>query len=100
MHERRMCLREGNPNKGYDCMWGLRIYNFQLNIIKVIKSRTIRYAGHIQIYRIWRVKNTYIHTYLKGGDNLREVGIGGSIIIKLVLNKRAVNVRVDSSGSR
>jgi hypothetical protein len=52
----------------------------------MIKSRRIRWAGHVA--RMGEMKNafTYFVESLKGRYRLEDLGVGGRIILKWILN--------------
>jgi len=54
--------------------------------IRVIKSRRMRWAGHVA--RIRETRNSY----LKGRDHSKDVRIDGWIILKWILGNQAANI--------
>jgi hypothetical protein len=83
--------------------WG----NFRTSpdIIRVIKSKCVRWAGHIgRIEQLRCVYKIFVRSP-EGRDNMGELGVGGKVILKWVLRKHDVNIfirfiwfRIQSSG--
>jgi hypothetical protein len=56
------------------------------NIVRVIKSRSMRLAGHVA--RTGETGNTMFWLEnMKGKDNLEDIGVDGSIILEWILGK-------------
>jgi len=55
------------------------------NIIRAIKSRRKRWAGHVELMREMRNAHSILVGNLKGRDHAEELGVYGSIILKWIL---------------
>jgi len=58
------------------------------NIVRVIKSRRMRWAGHVERMGERRVAFRVWWGNLKEKDHLGDPGVDGRIILKLMLRKR------------
>jgi len=79
---------------------GLSYMYSSLNIVRVIKSRKIRWVGHVArvgqrrgVYRVWWGK-------LGEREHLGDPGIGGRIILRWIFRKWDVGVSTGSSWLR
>jgi hypothetical protein len=52
------------------------------NIIRVIKSRRMRWAGHVA--RIGEMHTKFWFGSLKGRDNSKDLGVDGRVILKWI----------------
>jgi hypothetical protein len=69
------------------------------NIIRVIKSRRMGWAGHVSC--TGQTRNMYIILIRKpeGRDHLEDLGVDGKIILECILGNRVGRCGLDSSGS-
>jgi hypothetical protein len=68
------------------------------NIIIVIKSRRMRWAGHVA--HMGDVRNTKCSSQnLKGRDHAEDLGVDGRIILERIMENRVGEYGLDSSGS-
>jgi hypothetical protein len=58
-----------------------------LNIISMIKSRRMRWVGHVAHMGEMRMHKKFWLRNLKGGDHSEDISIGGCIILKWMLGK-------------
>ena len=59
---------------------------FSPNVIRVIKSRRVRWAGHVaRVGELRRAGLCWEH--LKEGDHLKELVVDGSIMLEWILKK-------------
>ena len=65
-------------------LYGLR---FSPNIIRVIKSRRMRWAGHVALVGERRGACRFWWGNLREGDHLEDPGLGRSIILKWIFKK-------------
>jgi hypothetical protein len=61
------------------------LYSSSPNIIRVIKPRRMRWAGHA--VRIGRGVYRVLAGHLRGGDDLEDLGLDGSVILKFMFKK-------------
>jgi hypothetical protein len=83
------------------------IYNEKLNdlycstnIVLVIKSIIIRWAGHVACMGKGEACTGFWWEKLRERDHLRELGVDGRIILRWILRKWGVGYRLDQSGLR
>jgi len=62
-------------------------FYFSTKIIHIIKSRRMRWLGHLVLMRKKRMHTGYRRVNLKEGEHLEYLGIDGTIILKLLLKK-------------
>jgi hypothetical protein len=72
-----------------------RLYNEELynlfaspTIIRVIKSRRIRWAGHVALMEQMRIAFTILIENLKERNHLEHLGVDGKIISKWILGSQ------------
>ena len=58
-----------------------------LNIIRVIKSRRIKWAGHVACVEVGDLHTGFWWEDLKGGNHFEDPGVDGSIISKWIFEK-------------
>jgi hypothetical protein len=58
-----------------------------LNIVRVIKSRSVRWVGHVVQMVQQEMRTEFWLESTKGRDHLKDVGVNGRIILKLFLGK-------------
>ena len=84
-----------------------KLHNMELNdlycspnIVRVIKLRRIRWAGHVE--RMGESKDVYRVLVGKpeGKDNLEDPGVDGRIILRWIFRKRDVGIWIRSSWLR
>jgi len=68
-----------------------------LNIIRVIKSRRMRWAQHTNIWGRGEVHRMFWWGYRRGRDHLEDPGVDGRIILRST-GSRMVGHRLDCSG--
>jgi hypothetical protein len=103
--ENRVLRRIFGPKREEGGSWR-KLHNDQLhslysspNIVRVIKSRRMRWAGHVArkrerrgVYRVWL-----------GGPNVREhwedLGVGGRITLRRILGRYVSMGELDLAGS-
>jgi hypothetical protein len=56
------------------------------NIVRVIKSRRMRWAGYVARMREWRIQG-FGGKKLRGRDHLRDPGVDGKIIFRCIFRK-------------
>jgi len=57
------------------------------NIIRLIKSRRMRWAGHVACMGIGKVHTGFLWEHLSERDHLEGLGINGRIILKWIFVK-------------
>jgi hypothetical protein len=55
------------------------------NIIRVIKSRRMRWAKDVARMGIWKTRTIFSIEKLKGRDQLEDLGVDGKIILEWIL---------------
>jgi hypothetical protein len=83
-----------------------KLHNEELNdlysspiIIRVFKSRRMRWAGHVARMGRREVHTRFWWGYLRERDNLEDPGIDGSIILRCIFRKWDVGYGLDRAGS-
>jgi len=78
---------------------GRKLHNYELynlycstNIIRAIKSRTMRWAGHVTRVGRGEVRTGFWWGNLRERDNLENPGVDGRIILRWIFRKRYVGV--------
>jgi hypothetical protein len=66
-------------------MWNSIVLYSSPNIIRVIKSRRMRCAGHVARVGEMRYAYTFFIGILKGIDHSEDLGVDGRIILKWIL---------------
>ena len=79
----------GDTARGADCTFHYELYDmYSPNIIRVVKSRRMRWAGHVacmggggeMLTRFWWED-------LREGDHLEDPGVDGRILLKWILKR-------------
>jgi hypothetical protein len=101
------CLRTGCRGEYVDLVVGgwRRLHNEELhnlyaspNAIRVIKSRRMRWAGHVARMGKLEMRTVFWLEDLKRRDHLKNVGIYGKIILEWILGKGADGAQWFSAG--
>jgi hypothetical protein len=79
-----------------DAQWGLHNLYSSPDIIRQVKSRRIRWAGHVA--RMGEGRNVYRES-LKKKDHMKDQGVDGRVGSKWTLGRLAGGVGVGSPGS-
>jgi len=63
------------------------LHNFYASpcIVRVVKSRRLRFAGHVACMKRWKMHMKFWSENLKGRDHLEDLGIGERIILEWIL---------------
>jgi hypothetical protein len=72
--------------------------NSSPNIIRVIKTRRLRWVGHVARMRERRGAYRALVGNLRGGDHLEDSGVDGRIILKWIFERLGGGHGLDQSG--
>jgi hypothetical protein len=61
--------------------------HFSPDIIRVIKSRRLRWAGHVARRGTWRVAYRVLVGKPQGRSHLKDTGVDGRIILKRIFDR-------------
>jgi hypothetical protein len=97
--ENRVLRRIFGPKRDEETGGCRNLHNEELHslcsspdIIRVIKSRRLRWAGHVARMGAMKVRRTFWLESLKERDYSEDVGIDGRIILKCILEKQGLGV--------
>jgi hypothetical protein len=68
------------------------------NIIRMIKSSKMRWAGHVALMEAIRYAYKFWLESLKRRDNSEDVGVDRRIILKLIVGKLCLKIWIGCSG--
>jgi hypothetical protein len=87
-------------------LYALRLHNEELNdlysssnIIRVIKSRRMRWTGHVACMGEREMHTEFWWGNLREGDHLGDPGVGGRILLQRIFNKSDWGHGLDRAGS-
>jgi hypothetical protein len=103
--ENRVLRKTFGPKREKDGSWR-KLHNDELhdlysapNIVRVIKSRRMRWAGHVARKGTGKVFTEFWLGRPKARDDWKDLGVGGRITLRWTLGNRDRWGEMDSAGS-